>query len=271
MHYLNKVNQYVWVTFMLFCTFVQVTSAQKNYIAVKIDALGTFFDSKSGSIEYGLPSQKGNSLEWQFFYYQHGHAADNGLFNGELINKYGIITTNRFRLGPSGNVVSSEQEAGKTISSPIEMLSGYFPIRSFASAAGWRAILFDKSESKWQIWHQPGISLIWHEWYDVSSRNIILSRRISNYYDATLGSLVRVNNTTESYEQRQMMLHQTRLIGGLTYNFGVSRNLYKDFFIEARVHTLWNVYKSLPGVQPVRRFQIWPQIQVGYRIEWSKA
>jgi hypothetical protein len=242
------------------CLMTFLAQAQKNRIAVKVQA--PLYNSLGLGAEYRLNSWFG--LEAQLIHHRHPEGQD--FFNGSITANYRLQSSDTLMIKPlEPEIIGRKSEY--TNGTPLEPVKGYFARQTFSLRMGYR-VNFRDTDQRWRFWLQPGAVLAMHELYDVQQHYEVTQRDVNVYYSDFYYYLMRITNVTEVYQQQQLMQLKRRWIGGFTYDVGLYRHLWKNFFVEGRVYGLLNLQSSTvaPTVLPVRGIQVAGNLHLGYWI-----
>jgi hypothetical protein len=247
------------------CAIVFSTRAQHFApFAAKIDV--------SMALRNGL----GGSLEWQFSpraaiavqgsWEKHNRASDFGLFNGELVAAFAELKTDTF-IGLHLNTLTGSSMSFEGEGRPLPILPEFIPISSLNLRLGHRFI-FGKKRSKWQLFLQPSLSLVRHQFYAVKQTFVLHGTVGKATIYGTWPERWTERKLYKLFQERQSMLAHTKWLPGLAYDIGISRRFGQRWYIEARLSGMHNLeipYVS-PMAAPARSALVRPHLFIGYSI-----
>jgi hypothetical protein len=255
-------NRLTAILLMCVCAALDGAAQSTSRLSLKLDLTAPLQRSYGGSVQ--MKSGQKTALELRGLYGSFPVEEEN-IFLGKLVTHYAERRADT--LDNYFNKVNSSSgwvQFGE--GKPLPPVPDFIAKSFWQTSFGFR-FLFQKKRSPWSVFLQPGLSVCWHEYYEVDQQLTVDADTKQTLIEGQHPYQFRINLRTLYYTQTRTMYLRNSWILGLAYDVGVSRKFGKHFFLEGRLNTGANLsipYEEPMPPVPVRRFWARPSLMAGW-------
>jgi hypothetical protein len=187
-----------------------------------------------------------------------------GVFNGDQIANYTLRSVEtidpyfKIPVAPTTQMFLGEGR-------PLAAFPEHIPLTTLGFRSGAR-FYFQKKESPWRIFLQPGVALRRIRFYEIDDATFVQKYAEEKWVlEASPYNFTKIQRTY-FYRQTRAMRARERWFGGITYDLGLTCSIWRGLFLEARIAGGLNIsqpYKPLPP-RTARNAYLLPSVQAGY-------